>query len=61
MAYDTKTAYATAYDIIQTSKTLEEAAERVAAIANVEGVVLKPRNPKKPQTPQTEEQTVGAY
>jgi len=42
MAYETKTMYATFYDILETSKTIEEAKRRVAKIANVEGVILKP-------------------
>ncbi|MCL1866668.1 MAG: hypothetical protein FWF82_04595 [Oscillospiraceae bacterium] len=40
MAYETKTVYASVYDILETSKDLEEAKRRVAKIANVEGVIL---------------------
>ena len=42
MAYETKTTLAAVYDILETSKTLEEAKIRVAKIANVEGVILRP-------------------
>lgn len=44
MAYETKITLAAVYDILETSKTLEEAKRRVAKIANVEGVILKPDN-----------------
>ena len=36
MAYETKVILSMVYDIIKTSKTLEEAGERVAKIANLE-------------------------
>jgi hypothetical protein len=42
MAYETKTTLAAVYDILETSKNLEEAKRRVAKIANVEGVILRP-------------------
>jgi len=42
MAYESKTIYASVYDILETSKDLEEAKRRVAKIANVEGVILRP-------------------
>ncbi|MCL2755175.1 MAG: hypothetical protein FWD35_05625 [Oscillospiraceae bacterium] len=42
MAYETKTTLAAVYDVLETSKTLEEAKIRVARIANVEGVILRP-------------------
>ena len=45
MAYETKVILSMVYDIISTSKTLEEAGERVAKIANVEGLILT--NPKE--------------
>ena len=45
MAYETKVLLSMVYDIIITSKSLEEASERVAKIANVEGVILD--KPKK--------------
>ena len=53
MAYETKTLFATFYDILETSKTLEEAKKRIAKIANVEGVILEPskdefKNQNKP-------------
>ena len=40
MGYETKVILVAVADIIQTSKTLEEAFERVARIANAEGVVI---------------------
>ena len=44
MAYETKVLLSMVYDIVNTSKNLEEAGERIAKIANVEGVILnKPK------------------
>jgi hypothetical protein len=43
MAYEIKTAFAAVYDVLETSKDLEEAKRRVAKIANVEGVILRPQ------------------
>jgi hypothetical protein len=40
MGYETKVILMAVADIIKTSKTLEEAFERVAKIANAEGVVV---------------------
>ena len=40
MGYETKVILVAVADIIQTSKTLDEAFERVAKIANAEGVVI---------------------
>jgi hypothetical protein len=50
MAYETKAIFASVYDILETSKTLEEAKKRVAKIANVEGVIVTPveNNEEKP-------------
>jgi hypothetical protein len=48
MAYETKTTLAAVYDILETSKTLEEAKRRVAKIANVEGVILRPSESDTP-------------
>jgi len=47
MAYETKTMFATFYDILETSDSLEEAKKRLAKIANVEGVIIKPDEEKK--------------
>jgi hypothetical protein len=47
VAYETKTTYAAVYDILETSKDLEEAKRRVAKIANVEGVILRPSEPEE--------------
>ena len=41
MGYETKVILVAIADIIETSKTLEEAYERVEKIANAEGVVIK--------------------
>ena len=41
MGYETKVILAAIADILRTSDTLEEALERVAKIANVEGVVIE--------------------
>ena len=40
MGYETKVILAAIADIIRTSKTLEEALERVARIANAEGIII---------------------
>jgi hypothetical protein len=40
MGYETKVILVAVADIIKTSKTLDEAFERVAKIANAEGVVV---------------------
>ena len=42
IAYETKVLLSMVFDIINTSNSLEEAAERIARIANVEGVILEP-------------------
>ena len=41
MGYETKVILAAIADIIKTSTTLEEALERVAKIANAEGVLIE--------------------
>ncbi|MCL1789059.1 MAG: hypothetical protein FWG33_01745 [Oscillospiraceae bacterium] len=46
MAYETKITLAAVYDILETSKDLEEAKRRVEKIANVEGVILRPAENK---------------
>jgi hypothetical protein len=40
MTYEAKVIFKMVEDMIKTSKTLEEALARVAAIANAEGVVI---------------------
>jgi len=40
MGYETKVILAAIADIIRTSKNLDEALERVAKIANTEGVII---------------------
>ena len=47
VGYETKVILVAVADIIQTSKTLDEAFERVAAIANAEGVVIKKQNKRE--------------
>ncbi|MCL1918509.1 MAG: hypothetical protein FWG14_09365 [Peptococcaceae bacterium] len=46
MGYETKVILVAVADIIQTSKDLDEAFERVAAMANAEGVIVKKRDHK---------------
>ena len=53
MAYETKTTLAAVYDVLETSKTLEEAKIRVARIANDEGVILKPSNLAEKESEET--------
>ena len=47
MGYETKVILAAIADILRTSSTLDEALERVAKIANAEGVVIELPKPKK--------------
>ena len=47
MGYETKVILAAIADIIRTSETLEEALERVAKIANAEGVIIELPDKKK--------------
>ena len=42
MGYETKVILAAVADIIRTSKDLNEAFERVAKIANAEGIIIEP-------------------
>ena len=48
--YETKAAFRTAADIILTSKTLKEAYERLAKIANVESVVVPEKFEKEDES-----------
>ena len=50
MACETKVLLAMVFDIIKTSKTLDEAAERIAKIANIEGVILDVNNSARADT-----------
>ncbi len=43
MSYESKVIFKAVMDILSTSKSLEEAMERVAEVANVEEVIIKPR------------------
>jgi hypothetical protein len=57
MAYESKVIFNAVADVLETSKTLDEAYSRVARLANAEGVVLpKTRTPqnKENQTPKEE-------
>ena len=49
MSYETKTAFLTAFDIIMTSKTKAEMIRRLAAIANVENVILDVKAFEQPE------------
>ena len=47
MGYETKVILIAVADIVKTSKTLDEAFERIAEMANAEGVIVKKRGPKE--------------
>ena len=47
MGYETKVILVAVANIIQTSKDLDEAFERIAEMANVEGVIVKKREKQK--------------
>jgi hypothetical protein len=46
MGYETKVILVAVADIIETSKSLDEAFERISRLANVEGVIVE-RHPKE--------------
>ena len=43
MGYETKVILVAIADIIQTSKSLDEAFDRIAEMANAEGIIVKKR------------------
>jgi len=47
MDYEVKVILAAVVDILKSSKDLDEAISRVAAIANVEGVIIETEDEKK--------------
>ena len=49
VGYETKVILVAVADIIRTSKTLDEAFERVAAMANAEGEIVKKRKKTEQQ------------
>ncbi|MCL2252837.1 MAG: hypothetical protein FWC09_00155 [Lachnospiraceae bacterium] len=46
MGYETKVILVAVADIVQTSQTLDEAYERIARLANAEGVIIAPKEKK---------------